>query len=136
MTLKQTFVIALVAPFIAVLSVDSAVSDTSSQLACKATTTSDLGQLVVGASIQNLPSIEWGIRNDCFKKFGLTIKTAPVTTFPIGLAGLISNSYDLYGTTPVNFIKAIADGSFKGKIVASKYGYTSSAKQTYIFFVL
>lgn len=111
----------------AVIGADAAISDSQPQLACKSTSSSsEIGQLVVAASIQNLPSVEWGIRQGCFKKYGLSIKTAPVATFPLGLAGLISKSYDIYGTTPVNFLKAIADGAFKGKIVASKYGYTAS----------
>lgn len=111
---------------ITITATNTAVSDTQITLACESSASvTEIGRLTIGASIQNLPSVEWGIRQGCFKKYGLTVKSAPVATFPLGLAGLISKSYDLYGTTPVNFLKAIADGTFKGKIVASKYGYTA-----------
>ncbi len=96
-------------------------------LACKTPQgVADAGSLVIGAANQQLPTIEWGIRQGCFKKFGLTVKSAPVSSFPVGVAGIIGKSYDLYVTTSVNVIKSVADGSFAGKYVASKYGYTAS----------
>lgn len=124
---KILFTSTVILLLISALTPSVAASDSTPQLACKSTNSqSNVGQLVVAASIQHLPSVEWGIRQGCFKKYGLTIKTAPVATFPIGMAGLISKSYDIYGTTPLNFLKSIADGTFKGKIVGSKFGFTQA----------
>ena len=96
-------------------------------LACKSLQgVADVGSLVIGAANQQLPTIEWGIRQGCFKKFGLTVKSSPVASFPVGVAGLIGKSYDLYVTTSANVIKSVTDGSFAGKYVAPKYGYTAS----------
>ena len=107
--------------------VSSSQANEVTSLACKTPQgVADVGSLVIGAANQQLPTIEWGIRQGCFKKFGLTVKSAPVSSFPVGAAGIIGKSYDLYVTTSVNVIKSVADGSFAGKYVASKYGYTAS----------
>ena len=117
--------------------VSSSQANEVTSLACKTPQgVADVGSLVIGAANQQLPTIEWGIRQGCFKKFGLTVKSAPVSSwwlshqscdsFPVGVAGIIGKSYDLYVTTSVNVIKSVADGSFAGKYVASKYGYTAS----------
>ena len=107
--------------------VSSSQANEVTSLACKTPQgVADVGSLVIGAANQQLPTIEWGIRQGCFKKFGLTVKSAPVSSFPVGVAGIIGKSYDLYVTTSVKVIKSVADGSFAGKYVASKYGYTAS----------
>jgi NitT/TauT family transport system substrate-binding protein len=86
---------------------------------------SEIGKLIIGASIQQIPTIEWGIRQGCFAKFGLNVKTVPVAAFPLGVAGLVSKSFDLYATTPINVLKTVTDGSFSPKIISPKYGYTA-----------
>ena len=112
--------------FISVVVVPSTHADEQSPLACKVSAgVADAGNLVIGTANQNLPTIEWGIRQGCFKKYGLSVKTATVASFPVGIAGLVSNSYDLYATTPVNVIKSVAEGSFAGRFVAPKHGYSA-----------
>jgi hypothetical protein len=96
-------------------------------LACPqpASAPSDAGTLVLAAQSQQLTSTEWGIRQGCFKKYGLTIKTTPISSSTIGFAGLISKTYDLTATTPVNLIQAKINGGFPGLIVAPKHGYSA-----------
>ena len=95
-------------------------------LACQQSSASvpDSGTLILASQSQELTSTEWGIRQGCFKKYGLTIKTVPVTSSTIMIAGLISGSYDVVATTPVNLIQAKMNSGFAGKIVAPKYGYS------------
>ena len=112
--------------FISVVVLPSTHASEPSGLACKiSNSVTDAGNLVIGGSAQQLPSIEWGIRQGCFKKFGLAVKTSTVASFPIGIAGLVSKNHDLYTTTPVNVIKTAVEGGFSGRFVAPKYGYSA-----------
>ena len=107
--------------------ISKANSITSTVLACSQSesTPSNVGTLVLAAQNQHLTSTEWGIRQGCFKKYGLTIKTLPVTSAAIGIAGLISGTYDLTATSPVTFIQANINGGFAGKIIAPRHGYSA-----------
>jgi ABC-type amino acid transport substrate-binding protein len=104
----------------------SRASEDASPVCVVSPNVTDVGNLVIGASNQNVPTIEWGIRQGCFKKYGLSIKALSVASFPVGIAGLVSKSYDLYATTPVNVIKSVAEGIFPGRFVAAKHGYSES----------
>ena len=101
-------------------------ADSASSLACSQSTTSpiDSGTLVLAAQNAQLTSTEWGIRQGCFKKYGLNVKTVSITSSTIGLAGVISGSYDLTATTPTNLIQANFNGNFPGKIIAPRHGYS------------
>ena len=104
----------------------SGANEESSPLCVVSSNVADLGSLVIGASNQNVPTIEWGIRQGCFKKYGLSVKASSVASFPVGIAGLVSKSYDIYATTPVNVIKSVAEGTFDGRFVAAKHGYSET----------
>ena len=97
------------------------------QLACTqpATAPANLGTVVLAAQNQQLTSVEWGIRQGCFKKYGLNVKTVSITSSTIGLAGILSGSYDLTATTPTNLIQATVNANFQGKIIAPRHGYTT-----------
>ena len=84
----------------------------------------DLGTLVLASIPANLPAAQWGIEQGCFKKYGLTIKTVTVASPQIGMAGLVSASFDLFLNTPSNLILFMANGNFAGKIVAPRHGYS------------
>lgn len=101
-------------------------NEESSPLCVVSLNVADLGSLVIGASNQNVPTIEWGIRQGCFKKYGLSVKASSVASFPVGIAGLVSKSYDIYATTPVNVIKSVAEGTFDGRFIAAKHGYSET----------
>ena len=98
----------------------------TSTLACSqsAATSADNGTLVLAAQSQQLTSTEWGTKQGCFKKYGLTVKTVPVSSSAIGLAGVIGGTYDLVATTPTNLIQAKINGNFAAKIIAPKHGYS------------
>jgi NitT/TauT family transport system substrate-binding protein len=102
-----------------------ALADSTASLACvqPSTTPVDLGTIVVAAQNAEITSTEWGVRQGCFKKYGLNVKTSSITNSTIGLAGVISGSFDLTATTPTNLVQAIVNGSFQGKIIAPKHGY-------------
>ena len=85
----------------------------------------NLGTLVVAGQSVQLTSVEWGLTQGCFKKYGLTIKTNPVASAQIGIAGVIGASFDLALTTPTNLIQAMTNGDFAGKIVAPRHLYTA-----------
>lgn len=101
------------------------VAESTPQLACAqpATSPADLGTIVVAAQNTEITSTEWGVRQGCFKKYGLNVKTASIANSTIGLAGVISGSYDLTATTPTNLVQAMVNGNFQGKIIAPKHGY-------------
>jgi NitT/TauT family transport system substrate-binding protein len=120
----STFLLPLILIFIPAI---SKADTTTPVLACSqpASAPSDAGTLILAAQNQQLTSTEWGIRQGCFKKYGLTIKTASITSSTIGIAGVISGSYDLTATSPVNLIQAKINGGFAGKIIAPKHGYSA-----------
>jgi len=95
-------------------------------LACiqPASTPSDSGTLVLAAQTSSLTSIEWGIKQGCFKKYGLNVKTVPITSATIGIAGVISGSYDLVATIPTNLIQAKNNGGFDVRLIAPRHGYS------------
>ena len=102
-------------------------AESSPQLACAqpSTAPANLGTVVLAAQNQQLTSVEWGIRQGCFKKYGLNVKTVSITSSTIGLAGILSGSYDLTATTPTNLIQATVNANFQGKIIAPRHGYTT-----------
>ena len=83
-----------------------------------------VGELTVAGQISQLPTVQWGIENNCFAKYGVTVKTAVVATTQIGTAGLIGGSYDIVITTPTNLYLANANEGFSGVIVAPRHGYS------------
>ena len=119
----------LVAAIFSVTSVASTHADsTSTQIGCAQPkkAAKDLGTLVLAAANAQLTSVQWGIEQGCFKKYGLTIKTVNVATSQIGIAGLIGHSFDLTMTTPTVLMLAMANGNFAGKIVAPRHGYSAA----------
>jgi NitT/TauT family transport system substrate-binding protein len=70
-----------------------------------------------------MPSVQWGIEQGCYKKYGLDIQTNVVATTQIGTAGLVGGSYDIAITTPNNLFLANGNENFSGVIVAPRHGY-------------
>jgi NitT/TauT family transport system substrate-binding protein len=95
---------------------------------CKSTVTknSKVSTLVVAGQIGQLPSVQWGITQGCYKAFGLNVKTVPVATSQLALAGVLGGTYDLAITTPVNLIQAKVNGNVAGIFVAPRHEYTSA----------
>ena len=89
------------------------------------TAPNDLGTLTLASQIAQLPTVEWGIQQGCFKKYGLTIKTVPVATSQIAMAGLVGGTYDLVVNTPTNLLLANGNGNFSGVFVAPRHGYSA-----------
>jgi len=83
-----------------------------------------IGKLRLAAQVTQLPSVQWGVDNGCFKKYGISIESNVVATSQIAPAGLIGGSYDVIVTTPINLILANANEGFGGVIVAPRHGYT------------
>lgn len=96
--------------------------------ACKvsAKPAKSIGKLIVAGQLSQLPSVQWGIDNNCYSKYGLDIKTEIVGTTQIGMAGIVGGSYDLVINTPTNLYLANANEGFSGVIVAPRHGYTPS----------
>ena len=104
--------------------VSIATADTAGACTQPAKASKDLGTLVMAGQNAQLTSVEWGSQQGCFKKYGLEVKTTSVASSQIGIAGLVSGTYDLTVTTPTNLIMAMANGDFAGKIIAPRHGYT------------
>lgn len=83
-----------------------------------------IGKLRLAGQITQMPSVQWGIDNGCYKKYGISIQSNVVATSQIATAGLIGGSYDVIVTTPINLILANANEGFGGVIVAPRHGYT------------
>ena len=83
-----------------------------------------IGKLRLAGQVTLLPSVQWGIDNGCYKKYGITIQSNVVATSQIATAGLIGGSYDVVITTPTNLVLANANEGFGGVIVAPRHGYT------------
>lgn len=83
-----------------------------------------IGKLRVAGQITQLPSVQWGIDNGCYKKYGISIESNTVATSQIATAGLVGGSYDIAITTPTNLFLANANEGFAGVIVAPRHGYT------------
>ena len=101
-------------------------ANANSKLAC-APAKSDakfIGKLRLAGQITQMPSVQWGIDNGCYKKYGISIQSNVVATSQIATAGLIGGSYDVIVTTPINLILANANEGFGGVIVAPRHGYT------------
>ena len=114
--------------FLSGISVTASADSTNPSLACSqpASKPMDAGTLVLAGQNQQLTSTEWGIQQGCFKKYGLTIKTSSIANATVGIAGVISGAYDLTTTTPTNLIQAKINGSFNGKIIAPRHGYSAA----------
>ena len=128
MRVRKNLIPALLLPLILVLTPGISNADTTAPaLACAqpASTPNEVGTLILAAQVQQLTSTEWGIRQGCFKKYGLTVKTTSITSSTIGIAGVISGTYDLAATSPVNLIQAKINSGFAGKIIAPKHGYST-----------
>ncbi len=128
MYVRKNLISVFLLPLILVLTPGISKADTTAPaLACgqQASTPNAVGTLILAAQNQQLTSTEWGIRQGCFKKYGLTIKTTSITSSNIGIAGLISGSYDLTATSPVNLIQAKINSGFAAKIIAPKHGYSA-----------
>jgi len=80
--------------------------------------------LIVAGQLAQLPSVQWGIEQNCFRQFGLNVKTSIVATSTIAIAGLVGGSYDLAVTTPTNLIQAKMNGAIPGVFVAPRHEYT------------
>ncbi len=127
--LKNKFTIAIALTLIlSGLSLDASAESTTSTLACAQPSSkpNEVGTLVLAGQNQQLTSTEWGIQQGCFKKYGLTIKTTSISSATVGLAGVISGSYDMTTTTPTNLIQAKLNGNFPGKIIAPRHGYSAA----------
>ncbi len=104
---------------------DAAIADAPAACAQPSKATRDLGTLVLASIPANLPAAQWGIEQGCFKKYGLDIKVNTVASTQIGMAGLVSGSFDLFMNTPSNLILFMANGDFAGKIVAPRHEYSA-----------
>ena len=95
------------------------------KLACPASKSDAkfVGKLRVAGLATQIPSVQWGIDNGCFKKYGLSIQSKVVTTNQIATAGLIGGSYDVITTNPTSLFLANANEGFDGVIVAPRHGY-------------
>ena len=118
-------------PFLLLLlvatSLPTYVASAETPLACVAPSKApkDLGTLTLASIPANLPAAQWGIEQGCFKKYGLNIKVNTVASTPIGMAGLVSGSFDLFMNTPSNLILFMANSDFAGKIVAPRHEYSA-----------
>jgi NitT/TauT family transport system substrate-binding protein len=99
---------------------------------CRAPSSSapKLGTLSVVGQASQLTTVQWGIEQGCYAQFGLNVKTAPVATTQIGLAGLVGRSYDVVVTTPTNLIEAKANGNVPIVFVAPRHEYTADQLKT------
>lgn len=84
-----------------------------------------IGKLRVAGQITQMPSVQWGIDNGCFKKYGVSIESNITASSQIAIAGLVGGSFDIAITTPTNLVLANANEGFNGVIVAPRHGYTS-----------
>jgi len=82
-----------------------------------------IGKLRVAGLATQIPSVQWGIDNGCFKNYGLSIQTKVVATNQIATAGLIGGSYDVITINPTGLFLANANEGFDGVIVAPRHGY-------------
>lgn len=80
--------------------------------------------LSIASQLALVPAIEFGNSAECFKKYGIKLKTTIVATTQIGMAGLVGGSFDLVVNTPTNLLLAIANGNFDGRLVVPRHGYT------------
>ncbi len=116
--------------FLVTLTVLSGVPTQSSaaDLACAqpAKAPKDLGTLVIANKPDHAPSLQWGIDQGCFKKYGLTVKNEIVASNPVATAGLVSGTYDLIVSSPTQLVQLMTNGDFQVKIIAPRYGYTAA----------
>jgi NitT/TauT family transport system substrate-binding protein len=82
-----------------------------------------MGKLRVAGQITQMPSVQWGIENGCFKKYGISIESNITATSQIAIAGLVGGSFDIAITTPTNLVLANANEGFGGVIIAPRHGY-------------
>ena len=83
----------------------------------------DIATLNLASVIAQMPSVEWGTRAGCFKKYGLTIKSTVISTSQLGIAGMVGGSYDLVMNTPNNLILAAGNAGLPIKIIAPRHVY-------------
>lgn len=95
------------------------------KIACPASKTDAkfLGKLRVAGLSTQIPSVQWGIDNGCYKKYGISIQSKVVATSQIATAGLIGGSYDIMTINPTALFLANANEGFDGVIVAPRHGY-------------
>ena len=122
---KLVLLIALISSLILPGLSNQAIADAPAACAQPSKATRDLGTLVLASIPANLPAAQWGIEQGCFKKYGLDIKVNTVASTQIGMAGLVSGSFDLFMNTPSNLILFMANGDFAGKIVAPRHEYSA-----------
>jgi NitT/TauT family transport system substrate-binding protein len=84
-----------------------------------------IGKLRVAGQATQLPSVQWGIDNGCYKKYGISVETTAIASSQIAFAGLIGGSYDVVTSAPTNVFLANANEGFGGVIVAPRHGYTA-----------
>ena len=82
-----------------------------------------IGKLRVAGQISQIPSVQWGIDNGCYKKYGLVVQANSVATTQIAVAGLVGGSYEIIINTPTNLFLANANEGFDGVIIAPRHGY-------------
>jgi len=82
-----------------------------------------IGKLRVAGLATQIPSVQWGIDNGCFKKYGISIQSEVVATSQIATAGLIGGSYDVITINPTGLFLVNANEGFNGVIVAPRHGY-------------
>ena len=125
-SLKQFFRLIVGVLVLSIISTNAASAEESKACKVSAKPAKSIGQLVVAGQISQLPSVQWGIDNNCYSKYGLDIKTEIVGTTQIGMAGIVGGSYDLVINTPTNLYLANSNEGFSGVIVAPRHGYTPS----------
>lgn len=95
------------------------------KIACPASKTDAkyIGKLRVAGLATQIPSVQWGIDNGCYKKYGISIQSEVVATSQIATAGLIGGSYDVITINPTGLFLVNANEGFNGVIVAPRHGY-------------
>lgn len=70
------------------------------------------------------PMLAWGEQQGCFAEHGLTVTVTEVSDDAAGVAGLVSQSWDVISFTPFAMVQAIANSGVELTTLAPWYGYT------------
>lgn len=124
MTKSKLLIALIITTFVAVPTNNALAADKSKACPQAKSDAKFIGKLRLAGQVTQLPSVQWGINNGCYKKYGISIQSNVVATSQIATAGLIGGSYDVVITTPTNLVLANANEGFGGVIVAPRHGYT------------
>lgn len=123
LTKSKLLIALIITTFVAVPTNNALAADKSKACPQAKSDAKFIGKLRLAGQVTQLPSVQWGINNGCYKKYGISIQSNVVATSQIATAGLIGGSYDVVITTPTNLVLANANEGFGGVIVAPRHGY-------------